>query len=733
MKNVFLIGCLLLGIAFFYGCSDDDNSPFEGSDNYITAVTLTQAGTTYSAVIAGDSITVTVPYTVSLNGATVVFEHSELAAIAPDPSTITDWNNERQFRVTSHNNADKRYIYRVVHADISNEGDVVLRTQDDVKAFAEKEISVIYGNLVIGAYAGKDSVTDLSALSALREVEGSIIINNNYFGTDLNGLDHLEKIGSLKIGTAAEPSRASLLSMVRFPKLKEVGSEFIVNNTNVQWVQAPDLQSVGESLLVFSESLTSLTFTALQSVGLDLQVRGITEGVVEYGSLVKAIEFPNLKQIGGKLSIAKMSALQKADFPLLASANGMVIDKARSLEEWNCPALESCGTISFIPLTRDVDATPLEKLNLKALKEISGDLTLQRLGIKDLTGLRALEKVSGKISLGTNNSLVTWDLVNLKQAGGISIVGMKVFAPEVLDVSGVEFGKEGLNLSAGLQIGTIKGPEIFRGNLSLYVSTTGIEGFTDIEGDVALTIGLSGKVVFRFQEIKGSLNVSTSRKNNISFPDLKGVGGNIESGTGKDTDASVLSFGALSQVGGWLYVSSNALETFTAPNLKAVGKQLCLSVYRTWNVTEIDLPSLETVGLNGPGKKDPESHELEMGIGNIEHFSLPNLKKVRGDVFFDTSMDGAESISLDHLTTVTGTLYIYNIDEDDSYETLTTLSFPSLRTVGKIDIQYNGGLKDYTTFKPLFDNNLLPDGHWNASNNGYDPTWKNMKDGDCKM
>lgn len=722
MKNVFKIGCLLLGIAFVFGsCSDDDNSPFEGTDNYITAVTITQAGSVYEAVIAGDSITVTVPYTVSLDGATVDFEHSELAVITPDPATIVNWNSERLFRVTSYNNADRRYIYRVIHSDIYNEGDVVLQTQADVDAFAEGGATVISGNLVIGAYTGTDSVTDLSGLAALKEVKGSIIVNNNYFGTDLSGLDHLEKAGSVKIGTAAEPSRAPLLSMVRFPKLREIKSEFIVNNTNIQWVQAPLLVSIGESLLVFSESLTSVTFPELKSVRMDVQIKGITEGVTDYGSIIKNIEFPVLEQIGGKLYVAKMAALETVDFPLLSSINNITVEKARSLQEWNCPSLESCGAISIIPISRTVDPTPLERLNFNSLKEIEGDLTLSGLGIKELTGISNLEKISGTLNLSFDNELVSWDLVNLKYAGGIAIIGpMNKFAPEIIDVSNVEFGGGGFELRVH-KAAVIKGPQIFYGDIKWNISaTTVIEGFDNIEGNIDLNV--NGTTALPFKEIGGNLIFSGS--GTISFPALKEAMGNIEAGGGTN-----LNFPALTQVEGWLYVNSKALKNFSAPVLKAVGKQLCLALSAAWNVTEIDLSLLETIGLKGPGKKGSESYELEMPVGNIQHFSLPKLTEVRGDIFLDTWADEVESIALPNLKTITGTLNIWNTDEDDSYESLTTLNFASLTTVGKIDIQYNGGLKDYSTFSPLFVNSKLTAEQWVVLNNGYNPSWQDMKDG----
>ena len=45
-------------------------------------------------------------YTVSLNNAEVEFKYTTSATIIPDPETVTDWDNERTFRVTSYNGED---------------------------------------------------------------------------------------------------------------------------------------------------------------------------------------------------------------------------------------------------------------------------------------------------------------------------------------------------------------------------------------------------------------------------------------------------------------------------------------------------------------------------------------------------------------------------------------------------------------------------------------------------
>ena len=119
---LFAAGSLVLA-----GCSDDnptDPIPEDADDNFITSVVLTVGDNSYAAEIAGNDITVTVPYNVSLDGATAEFEYTPSATIMPDPSTITDWDTERQFRVTSYNGETNDYKYLVVKDDIREEGDV---------------------------------------------------------------------------------------------------------------------------------------------------------------------------------------------------------------------------------------------------------------------------------------------------------------------------------------------------------------------------------------------------------------------------------------------------------------------------------------------------------------------------------------------------------------------------------------------------------------------------------
>ena len=72
---------LLLFIApfLFLSCSEDNQtpeSPADADDNFITSVVMTVASQSYTAEIIDNIITITVPYTVSLNNAQVEFKYT---------------------------------------------------------------------------------------------------------------------------------------------------------------------------------------------------------------------------------------------------------------------------------------------------------------------------------------------------------------------------------------------------------------------------------------------------------------------------------------------------------------------------------------------------------------------------------------------------------------------------------------------------------------------------------
>ena len=139
----FLLFIFLLG-----ACDKNDEIiPEDADENFITSVVITVDEKSYTADITDNTVTITVPYTVSLNNAKVEFKYTSSAAIMPDPATVTDWDNERIFRVTSYNGDSREYTYKVVKSEIESDGDVELKTGKEVKSFAQTKTTVVKGNL----------------------------------------------------------------------------------------------------------------------------------------------------------------------------------------------------------------------------------------------------------------------------------------------------------------------------------------------------------------------------------------------------------------------------------------------------------------------------------------------------------------------------------------------------------------------------------------------------------
>ena len=193
MKKIILWGVFLFSLTFLVGC-EDDNDPFVGSDNFITSFKLKQGENSYEALLRGDTIILATPDGVVLSEVTPDIVCSENSSIKPDPSTITNWEEQIYFVVTSHSGAERRYLYVPEKKALTFEGIVMLNTQEEVDAFGAKGLTRIDGSLIIGRQTGRDTIRSLEALSTLKRVTSDITINQLFMGYELTGLDNLEEV-----------------------------------------------------------------------------------------------------------------------------------------------------------------------------------------------------------------------------------------------------------------------------------------------------------------------------------------------------------------------------------------------------------------------------------------------------------------------------------------------------------------------------------------------------------
>ena len=168
MKINNLIYIVLLGIIVSLTSCEDDDSLFSGNENYITSFRLVQQGDSYAGIIKGDSLILSIPENLSLEGAIMEILCSENARISPDPGEVEDWGKLQNFTVTAYNNTQRVYKYIVRRTLTGSEGDVRLTSVEDLEAFAAQGINKVNGNLVIGKEEGtvkEDSLTSLAALA----------------------------------------------------------------------------------------------------------------------------------------------------------------------------------------------------------------------------------------------------------------------------------------------------------------------------------------------------------------------------------------------------------------------------------------------------------------------------------------------------------------------------------------------------------------------------------------
>lgn len=653
----------------FTACSDDDPefSGIEGKDHYISDFALSVGGITYQATIAGEKITVEIPYNTDLEGATAAYTLSEGATINPNPSTIQDWENEWKFVVTSKMQESKVYSYTYRYADIEQSGSVVLATQAEVDNFAETGINRIDGNLTIGTAEGEE-ISNLEGLIHLKQISNSLIVNPSYKGTDLSGLDNLEQIGGFRLGSITSTSKNTTLKTISLPSLLGVVGDFVVNCSAVEKVSIPKVETVEGDVYVISDSLLDLEANALASVGASLVVKGTTESNPKKGhATTEAIVFNSLKQVGNDLAIQYFPKLQ-----------GVYL-----------PALEHAGAASFIGL---------EVVGSIAMTELRsvGDFTIESYNVSNVS-LPALV-TSGKmyISAPVNN----FDISSLKNINGEMYLG--VVNLTTLDVSAIDFNGNTLHLYACNQLSKITGPETFNG--SFYINTSKVENFTiegvsNIQGSFTYTTNTKLKnFIMPFSRIAGDVVIGLSRAN-------RGV--SIES----------IQFPKLQEIGGKLDLTYNRfVKKIEFPVLKRI-----IGNDNYIGTAKIDdgciFNELESIGSTPDA-----TTEFYISDGEIK---CPKLKTISGSLEISTNTSTITAISYPTLEAISNKLTISRGDE-----VVTNIDFSGLKTIQQVAIESYTGVSDFSTFRYLFENNILTEAsQWTVTKCGYNPTFQDMKEG----
>lgn len=549
MKITFLKQALLLcACVLVFGCSDDDENVFSGSDNHLIAFSLkTVEGTSYNAIIQDGQIVVTVPQDVSLDGASASYELCENATISPEPTSVTDWNNERQFKVTSYNGTEKVYIYKLAHTPLVSAENLVLNSQAEVDAFAETLVSEVDANVTIANVASEDPIVNLDGLSALKSIKYNLTIGENYQGSDLSGLKNLKSVGSVILGSENTPSAITTLTKIELPSLEEVGMNITINHNKLETFSLPQLKKVNSAFFLKSTSLATLELNSLISVGGNLSMTGLFN-MLSDPSPIQELKFPALKSVGGNLELKNFTNVTKLSMPVIETVTGTF-------------TLFSCKSLSSI----EHRFKQIGGINFSGVALAEFDLTNVDMG-------------GGKISLSQLPDIVIKGSEEMNAS--FSFAGFCCHIEGVKTVNSVELSQLSQNPDITIPFKHIKGYLTFSG----YPGKLDMPELEYIDGYAKIAGNGASKVVNAplLKKIGKELSLEGANYDTINFPLLEEVG------TGDGPALNNRNFAMLD-----CYATGG--EKLEFPKLKIVDGDCKIVVLGT-PTTTISFPALETVG-----------------------------------------------------------------------------------------------------------------------------------------
>lgn len=701
----------LLSIVLLCACSDED-TPIDADDNFITSVTLTTNDNSYDAVVGESDITVTVPYNVSLDGAKASFVYTPSAKIYPSPSEITNWNEERIFRVVSYNGEERQYTYRVVKDEIREEGDVVLKTESEITAFREKGTSMINGNLTIGTDNGEE-ITTLDGLENLKEVKGIINILESYKGTDLTGLDNLKSIGGFELGSSEKYSNVPL-DYFSLNSIENIEGDVNIYDNSIVYVDFKELPVIRGSVKIASTKLKSITADKLEEVSGDFIVDCKNGDVI--GGEITELSLPVTVKIGGTLSGSNFAYL----------------------ETISCKNLKTVGAIIFEELPME-----LNRIEFPSIETVQGDMiftsttnyqpigmvTSGNTSLFNLIGFEKLKEVKGTMKFRYFTELENLPNLDNLYLGGMCLDNMHKF--NKIDLSKTNLHSDNsknpiveiLNMPLNKLEGTKIMPCDFNitvtGNQELEIS--GIEEIGSIYLHGAIS---SNEFILPFKKIYGDC-IFDETPAVLKAPNLTEVGGNI----------------------GCFGMSGNNDIYF--PSLSKIGKQF----FVVKSIYNYDFSSLKEVSVGEIGNKlnntilsdmNSSFHSVEefskgygmyLKFGQGESINFASLEKVGGNGinliidYWDTPI---KSLNCPKLESIDETLKI-SASEWWPDDQLDNLYFPVLSKLPNVNITGLEALYDFSSFGTLFTNGQISNSSdWNISGCGYNPTFEDMKAGRYK-
>ena len=282
---------------------------------------------------------------------------------------------------------------------------------------------------------------------------------------------------------------------------------------------------------------------------------------------------------------------------------------------------------------------------------------------------------------------------------------------EELDLSRINFNGNTLTLQCD-RLNKIVGSETFNGNLLLLPQSCRLTEFT-LEGILNMQGNFECKDYFYvkrfimpFVNVAGDITIALNSGSvdtgaEIEFPKLQEIGGALT--LGENTNANKIDFPLLKRILGLCSVTTSYLKD------------------------DIEFSNLESIGT------EAGSTQAEFNI-NKTNILCPKLKTIHGgvNIITDVAMFGmtANNISYPNVESISGDLSITCPFSAFGPNGIESIDFSGLKSVKSINISGQGDINNFSTFKYLFENNILTEAsQWTVTDCDYNPTFQDMKEG----
>ena len=367
-------------------------------------------------------------------------------------SSLTDLNEKTTYYLKAYASNGKGTAYGNEIAFVTTEkpavvfqGDVLLKTQEQVDEFGKNGYTDVIGNVTIGSdIAG--TIVSLEALECLRRVNGRLwLIGINNLPT-LKGLDNLESVTD-ELNISFNPKLTDLDALMNLSKLGELNITsnvslnnlkglinltstteriFIVKNSSLVSLEGLDNLITVKGLSVQEndalESLKGLNNVTALDGGLNIHKNGNLidisgfEKLVTIGEHFKIFGNENLSRIDGfsslstidySLSIAENNSLINIDGLSKLTSIGEVLEIRKNASLVNINALSKLSSLAAITIKENERLVTIEGLSAS---NSSGPIFIdQNPSLINLDGLENIKTVSGELNITSNDALINID------------------------------------------------------------------------------------------------------------------------------------------------------------------------------------------------------------------------------------------------------------------------------------------------------------------------------------